>query len=179
MPGFGRERQSLSAQMPRRLRRTPDDENTRSAVSATAKLPPFYGLDLSSRYAGGSWYYCIPRRSLPQPHQGAFGTVIFMTAAEKSSIQQLFAGPANLDGLENVPGPSPANGNSRLPVYHTHEILAGFHMKPPAHGVEPGIRLSCSRQIVCKREERNLAGAGPNRVRRKTLLTSGDERMRR
>jgi hypothetical protein len=36
--------------------------------SAAAKLPPFHGLDLKLRDVGGSWYYRIPLRSLPQPH---------------------------------------------------------------------------------------------------------------
>ena len=59
--------------------------------SAAAELPPFHGLDLKLRDVGGSWYYPIPLRSLPQPHskavaaaaalQGAFGTGVFMTAA--------------------------------------------------------------------------------------------------
>jgi hypothetical protein len=51
-------------------------------------------IDLSSQYAGGSWYHCIPLRSLPQPHskavaaatalQGAFGTVIFVPRASEA-----------------------------------------------------------------------------------------------
>jgi len=63
--------------------------------SAAAKLPPFRGLDLKSQYVGGSWYYRLPLRSLPQPHskavaaatalQGAFGTVIFMTAESRAT----------------------------------------------------------------------------------------------
>ena len=64
--------------------------------SAAAKLPPFHGLDLKLRDVGGSWYYRISLRSLPQPHskavaaatalQGALGTVIFMTAGVRPSL---------------------------------------------------------------------------------------------
>jgi hypothetical protein len=62
--------------------------------SAAAKLPPFHGLDLKLRDVGDGWHYCIPLRSLPQPHSkavaaatalhGTFGTVIFMTVRGKA-----------------------------------------------------------------------------------------------
>jgi hypothetical protein len=41
--------------------------------SAAAKLPPFHGPELKLRDVGGSWYYRIPLRSLPQPHSMAVG----------------------------------------------------------------------------------------------------------
>jgi hypothetical protein len=69
--------------------------------SAAAKPPPFHGLDLKLRDVSGSWYYSIPLRSLPQPHskavaaattlQGAFGTVIFMTAGGKAPSIPMFS----------------------------------------------------------------------------------------
>jgi len=65
--------------------------------SAAAKLPPFHGLDLSSRNAGDFWHCWIQLRLLPQPHskavaaatalQGAFGTVILMTAKRNSKVE--------------------------------------------------------------------------------------------
>jgi len=55
--------------------------------SAAAKLPPFHGLDLSSRHAGGSWHHGIPLRLLPQPHSKA----VAAATALKVPLAQLFS----------------------------------------------------------------------------------------
>jgi hypothetical protein len=65
--------------------------------SAAAKLPPFHGLDLGSQNAGDSRHCWIQLRLLPQSHskavaaatalQGAFGTVVFMTAKRNTKVE--------------------------------------------------------------------------------------------
>ena len=83
-----------------------DDGGRRPPLQPDAQTFMSLCIDLSSQYAGGRWYHCIPLRSLPQPHskavaaatalQGAFGTVIFMTAsgeaACRSSVTRLYIG---------------------------------------------------------------------------------------